>query len=191
MAKKILGIDVDGVLADTMEHWLDFYRNEFDTVVSKEDLFLYDFSAILPFVDKEKMREYFVKAWIDWKNIEIRDKKAPKVISTLAKKYKISIVTSTWGSVDNVKKWLNKNKIYYDNFVFTKNADEKVKYCDILVDDSLSNIKNMYKHKKLGILYESPWNLKVLSEKKPPYIISASDWKEIGELLLGLSLIKW
>jgi 5'' nucleotidase, deoxy (Pyrimidine), cytosolic type C protein (NT5C). len=62
----ILGIDIDGTLADTMELWLEFYREDYNVVVSKEDIVVYNMSKIFPEITFEKMREYFEKAWKNW-----------------------------------------------------------------------------------------------------------------------------
>ena len=36
--KTIVGIDIDGTLADTMEMWLSLYKKEFNVLVSKDDI---------------------------------------------------------------------------------------------------------------------------------------------------------
>lgn len=181
-----VGIDVDGTLSDTMEQWLKYYKEEYNVVVSKEDLFLYDFSRIFPFVNKEVMRKYFEKVWDNWKDIKLIDKKVIPNINIIGNFYNVNIITSTWGNLNNVKKWLKENNIYFNKVKYVKNSIEKVNYCDILVDDSLSNITQMVNNNKIGILLKQPWNKRNLSDKIRKNILVAEDWQQVLEYLLNI-----
>jgi uncharacterized HAD superfamily protein len=179
----ILGIDIDGTLADTMELWLEFYREDYNVVVSKEDIVVYNMSKIFPEITFEKMREYFEKAWKNWEKIKpVPNEEEIKKLNSLDKKYRIEIVTSTWGEIGNIKKWLEKYNIKYHALIFVKNPEEKPNYCDILVDDKASNIREMIDNKKDGILLEQPWSMdKVFN--KPNVKKIAKSWDEVLDYL--------
>lgn len=181
--QTIVGIDIDGTLADTMEMWLSLYKKEFNVVVSKDDIVIYNMSKVFPEITYEKMREYFEKAWKHWEEIiPIPSKEEIEKINSLDKKYRIEIVTSTWGEIGNIKKWLEKYNIKYHALIFVKNSDEKPNYCDILIDDKASNIEKMIENNKDGILLEQPWSMdKVFSRPKIKKI--AKSWNEVLEYL--------
>ncbi len=181
--KPILGIDVDGTLSDTMQRWIYFYKKDFNVEVSEDDLFIYDFSKIFPFVDEKIMRKYFEMSWEDWKNIKVIDSFGIKNINMVNDFYNVKIVTSTWGKLENVKKWLKYNKIKFNELVFVEHSEDKKNSCDILIDDSLKNINTMYDAGKLGILLKQAWNKKTVTEKIKKYILVANNWEEVLELL--------
>jgi 5'(3')-deoxyribonucleotidase len=186
MKKRILGIDVDGTIVDTMEKWLDFYKNEFNSEASKEDLFIYNVSRIFPFVDYDKMREYFERAFENIDDLKLLiSKDNIRELNSLSKKFDIYIITSTFSNINQVKKLLDVNNIKYKSFIFVKDSDEKYKYCDILIDDKAKTIKSVVMHNKIGILYLQNWSKSELDEK----IISTYTCKNWNEILSVLKKI--
>ncbi len=181
--KPILGIDIDGTLADTMEQWLSYYRKEFDVVVSKEDIIVYNMSMVFPGITYDKMKEYFERAWKSWEEIlPVPTTDEINKINSLSRKYRVEIVTSTWGEIGNIKKWLEKYNIKYHALIFVKNPDEKPNYCDILIDDKEGNIEKMVKNNKDGILLLQPWSMDNVVNK-PKVKKVAESWSEIFKFL--------
>ncbi len=191
MKKLKLGIDVDGTLVDTMSKWLDLYRKEFNVEVSKEDLILYDLSKIFPFVTKEKMREYFEKAFENIDDIQLLiSQKQINELNKLKRKYDIYIITSSWGDINKIKILLDQHGIFYDALIYVPNSEEKYKYCDILIDDKAQNVKNMLKHNKIGILYKQPWSKMSFGERlKASYV--CENWDEILQVLEKIKIGKF
>lgn len=177
--KIIVGVDIDGTLADTMEMWLSLYKEEFNVVVSEDDIVLYNMSKVFPEITYEKMREYFEKSWERWNEINpIPSEEEISKINSLNKNYRIEIVTSTWGEIGNIKKWLEKYNIKYHALIFVKDSNEKPNYCDILIDDKAANIEKMIENGKDGILLQQPWSMdKIFSRPKVKKI--AKSWDEV------------
>ncbi|MEM4115156.1 MAG: hypothetical protein QXP59_04020 [Saccharolobus sp.] len=181
---KVLGIDVDGTLSDTMGKWLEFYKRDYDVEVSKEDMFLYNFSQIFPFVDMKIMRKYFEEVWDNWKDIDaIISEDDITELNKLHKKFRIEIITSSWGNLENVKNWLELHKINYNSLIYVKESLEKYKYCDILVDDKEKTVAEMLKHGKNGILLKQPWNFDTLNRHIPKEMKVCNSWSEVINVL--------
>ncbi len=179
--KLILGIDIDGTLADTIGRVLKFYNSEHEFQASKEDIKLYGIERVLPGLNKEKVKEYFENSWSRWNEIEPVDSSAPEIIRKLSDLYNIRIITATFGNTDNVKRWLEYNNISYMDFVHC-DSSEKYKYCNVMVDDRASCINAVAEHGGKGILMEQRWNKADPNEEINKNVVIAKNWNQVYEI---------
>lgn len=176
MNKKVLGVDVDGVITKSLEDVLPpLMKERFRTVY--ERVGRHKVGKIQECVVKKGMSFYFNYKWNNLEKVKLSDKLIPVYLEKLSETYEIKIITSTYGNIEKVKTWLLQNKINYP--VLHVPAYEKLKYCDILIDDRYDVLASL-KHNQLGILYA-----KQNIENKKSNIVVISSWKEIYNFLLS------
>lgn len=155
-----IGIDIDGVLTDIEKWQLDYgskfyYENYHKGIVNNKGYETDEIFDISHECDDLFWNKYFEEYSI---NVEAR-KFAAEVISNLKNEgYKIYIITARGSFLDNssvltkkendqiVKNWLSKNKIYYDQIIFS--PEDKLNICinnkiDIMIEDKVDNINKI------------------------------------------------
>lgn len=170
-----IGIDIDGVLTDIEKWQLDYgskfyYENYHKGIVNNKG---YETDEIFD-SSRECDNLFWDKYFKDYSvNVEVR-KFAAEIISNLKNEgYEINIITargsflshssSVMSKKENeqiVKKWLNKNNIYYDQIIFS--PEDKLDICinnkiDIMIEDKVDNI-NKISTKIPGICYNAGYN---------------------------------
>lgn len=158
-----LAIDFDNVLAHTTHLWVEIcnHRDNGARNISVRDVEKWDFWKDLGLDNKEAF-DIFDITWESWEKIppiesEIQQK--TKMLSNLFEG-KIDVVTSVKeGHKVAVHSWLAKHGIYYRDVVFSEKK-HKLDY-DIYIDDSPYNAIDIYKNKKLCLLYNQPWNREI------------------------------
>ena len=178
MIKIKLGIDIDGTLAQS---YGDIFREKqekrFKKIYSNKETGQFKDSKIENFL----INVYFKLKWLNWRNVKLTDNRLPEIIKRLSKNgFEINIISSSFGRKNDIKNWLNKNKITYSNLIFT-NPDEKYKYADILIDDRHDIILNTIKHGKIGILYHyHHFGIdKYMSKKEEYNFFFSNSWENI------------
>lgn len=170
-----IGIDIDGVLTDIEKWQLDYgskfyYENYHKGIINNKG---YETDEIFD-SSRECDNLFWDKYFKDYSvNVEVR-KFAAEIISNLKNEgYEIYIITargsflshssSVMSKKENeqiVKKWLNKNNIYYDQIIFS--PEDKLDICinnkiDIMIEDKVDNI-NKISTKIPVICYNAGYN---------------------------------
>lgn len=180
--EKVLGIDLDGTLADTIDEWLYLYNKDNKSNYKKSIMNIFGIDKVIP-IEKSTVKYYFEKSWENWRDVKVVDKDEVKVIKKLSSKYKIRIVTATYGKSEHIKKWLDENEIYYDEIVRCHSSN-KFKYCDILIDDKIEETNIVAMNGKIGILIEQPWSRAYKDEPINDKVKIVSNWGSILNLLM-------
>ena len=186
----IIGIDLDGTLAESLEEKFtakqkEYFRNLYSEIKEKEP------KKVQGIIMTTILKIYFNIKWKNWQNIKMTEEDLPKIIYEIAGRKmlfpKINIVTSSYGKREFIERWLNKNSIIFSNLIFTEPLN-KYKYADILIDDRPDIIINAIRHGKIGILYSdedfNAENLLTDEEKERFYI--APSWENIKEIIFNL-----
>ena len=157
--KLKIGLDVDGVLADVIDTWLD-YNNKIRKAISKEEISEWDFWGRYQ-IDKYDFYKELSLCWQMWHKIPSTEENLSTTTSALSHVGEVDIVTAREESTHTyVKSWLSSQKITYKNYVGVLEGLEKTKLdYDIFIDDSPINAKSMLNAGKTVILYTQPWNL--------------------------------
>ncbi len=171
---KILGVDVDGVLTNSLESYLpsnvkEKFRKIYASFISNDNI------NSKGKVVMKLIKSYFNHKWSKWEKIKLIDADIPSYLDKLSKKYEIIIITATFGDVENVKKWLKLNKINYP--LIKVPASEKWKYCNIMIDDRI-DVLNKFGHGQTKILFSKDKNEKI----ENGFVFS--NWKEMKDFLL-------
>lgn len=186
----IIGIDLDGTLAESLEEKFtakqkEYFRNLYSEIKEKEP------KKVQGIIMTTILKIYFNIKWKNWQNIKMTEEDLPKIIYEIAGRKmlfpKINIVTSSYGKREFIERWLNKNSIIFSNLIFTEPLN-KYKYADILIDDRPDIILNAIKHGKIGILYsDEDFNAENLltDEEKERFYVTDS-WSKVKEIIFGL-----
>jgi len=153
-----IALDVDGVLADVIQSWLN-YSNSIRDKISKHEITDWDFWK------KHQINRYDFYAelsscWKNWKEIPTTEDNLSLVTKNLSELGNVDIVTAREHSTDSfVKNWLEYYDVSYDNYVSVIDGPMKADLdYDVFIDDSPLNALKIIQQNKKIILYSQPWN---------------------------------
>ena len=160
-----IALDVDGVLADVIQSWLN-YNNSIRQEISKQEISEWDFWK------KFKINRYdfyteLSSCWENWMSVPPTETNLSLTTKNLSKIGQVDIVTARERSTDSfVKNWLNHYDISYDNYVSVIDGPMKADLdYDVFIDDSPLNALKIIQQKKKIILYSQPWNQHILEDQ--------------------------
>jgi len=176
MTNKIrIAIDMDEVIADTIDKFIEIYRRDHQTEVLLAHLHGKEFNEMLPEALNGTLREY-----INCKGF-FRDLKvmpgAQEVVKDLCNKYDVYIVSAAMefrNSLEDKLDWLGEHFpfISWKNIIF---CGDKIVDVQIMIDD---RIRNFAGFKGRPLLYSSPHNFLVTGYER------VNNWAEVADILL-------
>ncbi|MCK4667982.1 hypothetical protein KAU33_14600, partial [Candidatus Dependentiae bacterium] len=163
--KKLLGIDIDGVIANSDVKFRESMTKYFNKDFNREDVFTFSYEESFG-ITKEEMRgfwNHFYKKG-EWLTIEPL-KGAIESIQKLKKFYTIFVVT---GRPDGLKEvtegWLKKYNVYYDE-LFMTNFLDKFEHLlnnghrpEWFIEDHLYFSIGLARNGVKVLLFDYPWN---------------------------------
>jgi 5'(3')-deoxyribonucleotidase len=183
---KTIGIDIDGVLADTTSRWLQEAESQYGIKASRKDITRFKICETFTSLTDGQVLDLFRDVWEEPGRVELEDPAIPSILDTLHERFNISITTATVGAHRMVESWLKLNRINYDRiFYLTEHLDKHaIEGVDIYVDDYSDIVEDVIRNGKTGILLRQPWNEAFVRENRDPRVLVASDWREIENILL-------
>mgnify|MGYP001599086336 FL=1 len=151
----IIGIDVDEVLAEMLEAFLEFHNQNYKTALQKKDMFSYSFHEVIGGTDEETRKKLI--AFFDTDLFQnIRPVQGSlEAISRLAKEHKLCIITARpnilrvqterwlqqyfpdcFQSIDLTNQWHGEGSRKLKSEVGKKNK------IDMMIDDSLHHAQD-------------------------------------------------
>ena len=186
--KMTIGIDLDDTITDTSVYFTkllsEYFNIDVDYLVNNKIYYIN-----LP-KELESKREEFEKYAFNKSIFQIPLKKNARSIINKMKKNgnKIIIITArdrkTFDNPNNkTKEQLDRLKINYDKIICTR---DKVAACkkekiDVMIDDSISNLKKLESQVKIRILFNSNYN-----KTREVEFIRFNTWKEIYNYLFSM-----
>jgi 5'(3')-deoxyribonucleotidase len=159
-AAKTFALDFDSVLADTMVIWVKEYNERYHADLTKNDIYAWDISKILP-ISIEEISNLFNYVWeYRWEEIPPCEPSQNGIIESIHKGgFRISILTKRERpTVSYVARWLDHHGIFSDDLIFIYDSISKSEYpFDFLLDDSPTNLIDITAP-KVGLLFDQPWN---------------------------------
>ena len=185
--KLRIALDLDGVLADTMQSVCAILNARRSGLkLSPEDFDRWNAWEIADITKQEFLRT-LEEAWFNWRDIPPIENNLAKKVSNLVRFGRVDIVTGrSEATIPSVKQWLRSNSISYDQFVRTAGTSAKAELdYDIFIDDS-DHLMSILASRLFGygFLYEQPWNRQA---KNMPRIFKVSKWDEIPPLIESIS----
>lgn len=171
--RKRVAVDLDGVIWDLLDIWIDYYNLMFGDQVTPEDIKEYDVSVSMTKTSRENIVEILTIPML-WKNVKPFEN-SYEYLSKLNQKYELVIATKS-----DYRQYKIKVERLIELFPFISPEqiiciDDK-SYLDVdwLIDDYVENLKRGNFNK---ILIDAPYN------KNEKDFIVAKDLKEAYEIL--------
>ncbi len=184
--KKIVGIDIDGTIANTHERWLSIANQMFGINIQKAEINSYYLDKLFK-MERETVNEIFKKVWHDPDSIKLEHNDIPRVIGNIRNTFEVYILTATIGEDAEVRRWLRTNKISFDGLIHVdrsyKKLDEAKKHgISIFIDDHPDLAEKAAALDYTTILILQPWNTHMV-ERAGEKIKIATDWSDVEDLL--------
>ncbi len=185
MKKKAVGIDVDGVLADTISRWLSKAELKFGIKATKKNVTKYELYEIFPGITHKDVLDSWASVWDDYKTIQMEDPDIPSIMDNLHDRFDIWITTAN--PSQRINDWLRENGIAYDRLInFSSHEDKhKLDGVEIYVDDFHEVVEKVAKHGKKAIILRQPWNDAFIKNNKDPNVLVACNWRDVENMLLN------
>ena len=174
--KKRIAIDMDDVLADTNQKFIDLYLAGEAPRYTIEELKLASFHELL---EEHEFNALFKRVYDKgfFRDIPVMEG-AQEVVTRLAEQYEIFVATAAMefpNSFNDKYEWLAEHfpAIHWRNIIFL--GDKSVLNTDYLIDDLPRNLKTFQGQ---GLLFTALHNRNDEGFKR------VNNWQEIGELLL-------
>ena len=153
-----IALDVDGVLADVIQSWLN-YNNTIRPQLSKQDIADWDFWKKFQ-INRFDFYAELSSCWKNWNSIPPTEENLSSFTQNLSNLGQVDIVTARERSTDSfVKNWLNHHNILYNNYVSVIDGPMKADLdYDVFIDDSPINAQKCLQCNKKVILYSQRWN---------------------------------
>ncbi|MHA7733087.1 5' nucleotidase, NT5C type [Nitrosopumilus sp. S6] len=160
-----IALDVDGVLADVIQSWLN-YSNSIRREIQKHEITDWDFWKKFE-IDRYDFYAELSSCWKNWSLIPPTEENLASVTKNLSDIGQVDIVTARERSTDSfVKNWLDHHNISYNNYVSVIDGPMKADLdYDVFIDDSPLNALKFLENNKSVILYSQPWNQHITEDK--------------------------
>ena len=173
-----IAIYIDEVLADTLNSYIKYYNNTYNTSFAREQFFTYNWWEVLQVEFSEGVTRFndFVNNG-HFENLPLV-RGAEQAVAKLKRNHGLVIVTSRMGALKEItKKWLDKNfsgcfsKVYHTESIYDKDAITKHQAClkskaNILIEDDINFASECMNNGIKVLLVDSPWNrdFKILAD---------------------------
>ena len=171
----IIGVDVDGVLADLHPEWLRRYNVEFDDGLVPEDITHWDFHDIVKPECGKRIYEYLTMPDLYDKVLPVPG--AMNGVQTLrrAGHRPVFVTSCVKGMTDAKWDWLEHWNLLDSASDLVVAHDKSLINLPVLIDDALHNVN----WARGDILFDAPWNR---SERAYPRRVRG--WSEVLSALL-------
>ncbi len=184
--KLRIAVDLDGVLAETMEAWCRKANEMFGTNLRFEDLDTWT-SWRKVGITKDQFFELLDGTWDSWEDIPPTEPSLAVKVARVEKLGSLDIVTGrSRKTVESAKLWLKHQRIPYERFVRVQGWRDKVflNY-DVYIDDAPELMPLISRNPGMhGILYRRPWNQDVADM---PRVYKVGSWTEIPRVLKAIA----
>lgn len=176
-----IAVDLDGVLAETMEAWCRRANDFLGTNYTLSDLDTWASWRKLG-ITRDQFFQFLDEAWEDWETIPPTEPRLAEKVGKIARLGQIDVVTGrSRESIRSAKHWLKAHDIEYRRFVRVPGWKDKIflNY-DIYIDDAPELMPLISRNPLMwGILYSRPWNRTVPELRQ---IFRVESWTEIPKL---------
>lgn len=156
----IIGVDVDGVIADLHTEWVvNRYNRDFNDNKTVEDITHWDLRLDIKPEAHDKIFEYLLDEDL-YDNVKIIPGADVGVETLKSLGYRVVYITSCVpGMADQKLRWLSRNGFLPEStrpqVDFISAHDKSLITTDILIDDRYENVLNF---KRVGVLFNQPYN---------------------------------
>jgi 5'(3')-deoxyribonucleotidase len=176
MTNKIrIAIDMDEVIADTIDKFIELYKYEHNTVIRLDEMDGKEFNEMLPEEIKQTLKAYLHQPGF-FRDLKVMPG-SQEVVKALCDKYDVYIVSAAMefpNSLLDKHDWLAEHFpfIHWKNIIFCGN---KIVDVQIMIDDRIRNFAGFEGRK---LLYSSPHNHLITEYER------VNNWSEVADKLL-------
>jgi 5'(3')-deoxyribonucleotidase len=177
-----IAVDLDGVLAESMQVWCQKANKEFDMSLKMEDLD--SWSSWKKFaISKDDFYRILDESWEDWKQVPPTEPGIASKVARIGKFGDVDVVTGRSKTTEQAAiNWVQHQKIHYRHFIRVAGwRDKPILNYDVYIDDA-PDLMPLVSRSPLSwaILYDRPWNRSVPNMRK---VLRAESWKQVPGLL--------
>ena len=170
-----IAIDMDGVMADTTQQYINYYAQRYGVTIDKAVLNGQPETDGFPH-DKGVIRGFLYEPGFFRDKPVIKD--SQEVIRALQDKYEVFFVSAAIEfprSLNEKLLWLEEHFpfISWQNIVFC--GSKTIVQAEYMIDD---HVKNLQHFKGEGLMYTAPHNINITDYKR------VNTWEEVSKLLL-------
>jgi 5'(3')-deoxyribonucleotidase len=167
--KKTIAVDMDNVLVDIEQHFIDWYEKDFGVRISKDKLI--GIPEIEAFPNQEAVKQFLYTPGF-FRSAPVMEG-AIAAMDILLNKFEVYIVSAAMEfpqSLSEKVEWLNEYfpSIHWKNIVLC--GDKSIIHCDYLIDDY---IKNLDPFKGQPLLFSAGHNANHTHHKR------LNNWNEV------------
>ena len=157
-ARLVVGVDVDGVLADQITGVLPRIRERHDVTLTYNDIT----DWCLPIKDSDVKRE-ILRAQEERSYVMemAAHEGARRLLKVIGKLHRVVVITARRDDAATqwTTEWLRKNDLPYDEVTASSESKKSEQRTDVLVDDFLGNIDEFLRNTTgVAVLVDQPWN---------------------------------
>ena len=157
-ARLVVGIDVDGVLADQITGVLPRITERHDVTLTYTDVS----DWCLPIKDSDIKRE-ILRAQEDRSYVigMAPHEGARRLLKVIGNLHRVVVITARTGeaAIPWTTEWLKKNGLPYDEVIASNESKKSEHRTDVLIDDFIGNVEEFLRHTTgVGVLVDQPWN---------------------------------
>lgn len=186
----IVGVDIDGVVADSLLAWVSQLNKYFGQQKRIDDVFSYQFEKVYN-VTWDEMDYFFRQYQEVLLNNLSPVEHAPRALELLKEKHRLILITARPEDFRPLtEKWLQEHHIPYDQLMMTTYGD-KAEYCrqaqvDVYIEDSLENAISIAGCGIPVILFDAPYNRKTVDRR----LLRRFNWPEIYRTVQSLDILQ-
>ncbi|SDE79108.1 5'(3')-deoxyribonucleotidase [Mucilaginibacter pineti] len=174
--KLRIAIDMDEVLADTIDKFIELYKQRHQTEILLADMHGKEITEILPPHLSSSLRPYINEKGF-FRDLKVMPD-AQEVVKALHEKYDVYIASAAMefaNSLEDKQAWLNEHFpfISWTNIIF---CGHKILDVDIMIDDRTKNFVTFNGRK---LLFTSPHNALINNFER------VNNWQEVAAKLLS------
>ncbi len=171
-------VDMDEVMADTLAEHLRRYNQEFDELVTVDDLAGKGLWEVTP-VDRQAQLRAFLDAEDFFEDLALMPG-AQEVLRQLSARFEIFIATQAMtvpNSLGPKYRWLQRHFPFIPPTHYVFCGDKRILRADYLIDDLP---RNLLRFEGQGLLYTAPHNLTATG------FVRVKDWGEVAAYFAGI-----
>jgi 5'(3')-deoxyribonucleotidase len=172
-----IAIDMDEVMANTMQHFLDRYNGDFDRRLTLTDFHGLDIFDVIEGDHHPHVRQYFQSAEF-FSNINVMEG-SQETVKDLTKKYDVFVVSAAMDvpkSFSAKFEWLNQYFPFLPPARIVFCGDKSIIAADYLIDDYVRNLVNF---PGKGVIFTAHHNV---DETRFPRV---NNWQEVRGMFLS------
>jgi len=153
--KRLIALDIDGVLADLISEVLNLYNNDWEDNLTPADIREWMFHKLVKPECGTKVYAY-MKIPTIYNNVKPYPYAKELVLWLKNEEYRVIFITHSLPEVAGKKfKWLLKHGMIEKEDDYVEAKDKSLIHANILLDDGVHNIESF---RGTGVLFRQPWN---------------------------------